>query len=107
MAGGEIIRLPIDKQRKCPPAAAAAEPGANYAVMIALLFWTSQATVPVMSLHLPHLNLSHRSAPSGFPHLRIIIILWNYYSEFFKPQFTVFIIIFYFILLAFWKTITF
>lgn len=46
-----------DKQRKCPPAAAAtaaAEPGANYAVMIALLLWTSQATVPVMSLYLPH-----------------------------------------------------
>lgn len=56
MAGDEIIRLPIDKQRKCPPTATAAtaEPGANYAVMIALLLWTSQATIPVKSLHLPH-----------------------------------------------------
>ena len=53
MAGGEITRLPIDKQRKCPPAAAAAEPGANYGVMIALLSWTSQATVEVMSLQPP------------------------------------------------------
>lgn len=74
MAGGEIIRLRIDKQHKCPPAAtvAASEPRANYAVMIALLLWTSQATVQVMSLNLPHPQQDLHS--SFFPHLRTPVI---------------------------------